>query len=60
MSIPKKGEWKPSSPASTSKDKKSGHNLNDSEPVKFDSSIPVPKGKVVTEGYQPSGNKKDK
>ncbi len=43
-----------------SREKRSGQTLNDSEKIKFDSSIPVPKSKVVTEGFQPTQDKKQK
>ncbi|HII3191041.1 TPA: hypothetical protein ACY3IJ_002783 [Enterobacter asburiae] len=60
MSNNDKSGWKPAKPAPVTKERKSGHTLNDSEPIKFDSSIPVPKGKVVTEGFQPTTHKKEK
>ncbi|MGH1498232.1 hypothetical protein ACRBEF_01655 [Yersinia proxima] len=41
---------------------KPSHQINDEEsvPLRFDSSIPVPKGKVVTESYNDDKSKQNK
>ena len=45
---------------STGKDQKSNSVSTPSEPIKYDSSIPVPGSNVVTESYQPPVSKKQK
>ncbi|EMP5823337.1 hypothetical protein ACSPON_000133 [Klebsiella aerogenes] len=45
---------------STGKDQKSNSVSTPSEPIRYDSSIPVPGSKVVTESYQPPVSKKQK
>lgn len=60
MSENDKSKLKPNKTGEATRHKKSGTTLNDSESVKFDSSIPVPRSKVVTEGFQPTQNKKEK
>ncbi|TKV09295.1 MULTISPECIES: hypothetical protein [Citrobacter] len=44
----------------TIEDKKSHQVYTPSEPIRYDSSIPVPGSKVVTESYQPPLSKKGK
>ncbi|HDH1416604.1 TPA: hypothetical protein PIT84_004176 [Klebsiella quasipneumoniae subsp. similipneumoniae] len=47
-------------PTQTGRDQKTNNISPASEPIKWDSTIPVPGSKVVTESYQPPVSKKSK